>query len=188
LYCCLERNLVFDVHQLFLDFCHNFFTKSEKQGLNLDNLDEQTNLPFIRPEMLLDETLKDLISDLLNIILKNFGEVTIGKLEKDFVSLVNHRFMQPNVLRFFLQKYPQVFEFDTDGAFDVEEGEINDDIEIVRAKTVVELCQAHSADPKSCNGDCNSLHVCRFYILSSLFFRFGDFIFIFLILYCHLYT
>jgi anaerobic ribonucleoside-triphosphate reductase len=26
-------------------------TKSEKQGLNLDNLDEQTNLPFIRPEM-----------------------------------------------------------------------------------------------------------------------------------------
>jgi hypothetical protein len=25
LYCCLERNLVFDVHQLFLDFCHNFF-------------------------------------------------------------------------------------------------------------------------------------------------------------------
>jgi hypothetical protein len=32
------------------------------------------------------------------------------------------------------QKYPQVFEFDTDGAFDVEEGEINDDIEIVRAK------------------------------------------------------
>jgi hypothetical protein len=59
------------------------------------------------------------------------------------------------------------FEFDTDGAFDEEEGEINDDIEIVRAKTVVELCQAHSADPKSCNGDCNSLHVCRFYILSS---------------------
>ena len=142
-------------------------TKSEKQGSNLDNLDEQTNLPFIRPEMLPDETLKDLISDLLNIILKNFGEVTIGKLEKDFVSLVNHRFMHPNVLRSFLQKYPQVFEFDTDGAFDEEEGEINDDIEIVRAKTVVELCQAHSADPKSCNGDCNSLHVCKFYILSS---------------------
>jgi hypothetical protein len=142
-------------------------TKSEKQGSNLDNLDEQINLPFIRPEMLAGEALEDLISDLLNIILKNFGEVTIGKLEKDFVSLVNHRFMHPNVLRSFLQKYPQVFEFDTDGAFDEEEGEINDDIEIVRAKTVVELCQAHSADPKSCNGDCNSLHVCKFYILSS---------------------
>jgi hypothetical protein len=142
-------------------------TKSEKQGSNLDNLDEQINLPFIRPEMLAGEALEDLISDLLNIIMKNFGEVTIGKLEKDFVSLVNHRFMHPNVLRSFLQKYPQVFEFDTDGAFDEEEGEINDDIEIVRAKTVVELCQAHSADPKSCNGDCNSLHVCKFYILSS---------------------
>ena len=142
-------------------------TKSEKQGSNLDNLDEQINLPFIRPEMLAGEALEDLISDLLNIILKNFGEVTIAKLEKDFVSLVNHRFMHPNVLRSFLQKYPQIFEFDTDGAFDEEEGEINDDIEIVRAKTVVELCQAHSADPKSCNGDCNSLHVCKFYILSS---------------------
>jgi hypothetical protein len=142
-------------------------TKSEKQGSNLDNLDEQINLPFIRPEMLAGEALEDLISDLLNIILKKFGEVTIGKLEKDFVSLVNHRFMHPNVLRSFLQKYPQIFEFDTDGAFDEEEGEINDDIEIVRAKTVVELCQAHSADPKSCNGDCNSLHVCKFYILSS---------------------
>jgi hypothetical protein len=142
-------------------------TKSEKQGSNLDNLDEQINLPFIRPEMLAGEALEDLISDLLNIILKNFGEVTIAKLEKDFVSLVNHRFMHPNVLRSFLQKYPQIIEFDTDGAFDEEEGEINDDIEIVRAKTVVELCQAHSADPKSCNGDCNSLHVCKFYILSS---------------------
>ena len=142
-------------------------TKSEKQGSNLDNLDEQINLAFIRPEMLAGEALEDLISDLLNIILKNFGEVTIAKLEKDFVSLVNHRFMHPNVLRSFLQKYPQIFEFDTDGAFDEEEGEINDDIEIVRAKTVVELCQAHSADPKSCNGDCNSLHVCKFYILSS---------------------
>jgi hypothetical protein len=142
-------------------------TKSEKQGSNLDNLDEQINLPFIRPEMLAGEALEDLISDLLNIILKKFGEVTIAKLEKDFVSLVNHRFMHPNVLRSFLQKYPQIFEFDTDGAFDEEEGEINDDIEIVRAKTVVELCQAHSADSKSCNGECNSLHVCKFYILSS---------------------
>jgi hypothetical protein len=56
------------------------------------------------------EALEDLISDLLNIILKNFGEVTIAKLEKDFVSLVNHRFMHPNVLRSFLQKYPQIFE------------------------------------------------------------------------------
>jgi hypothetical protein len=50
-------------------------------------------------------------------ILKKFGEVTIAKLEKDFVSLVNHRFMHPNVLRSFLQKYPQIFEFDTDGAY-----------------------------------------------------------------------
>jgi hypothetical protein len=43
--------------------------------------------------MLAGEALEDLISDLLNIILKKFGEVTIAKLEKDFVSLVNHRFM-----------------------------------------------------------------------------------------------
>jgi len=148
----------------------NEVSKSEKQGSNLNNLDEQTNLPFtkcITSEMLAGEALGNIISDLLNIILKNIGEVTIAKLEKDFVSLVNHRFMDPNVLRSFLQKYPQIFEFDTNGAFDKEEGEINDDIEIVRAKTVVELCQAHSADPKSCNGDCNSLHVCKFYILSS---------------------
>lgn len=142
-------------------------SKSEKQGSNLDNLDEETNLPFIRPEMLAGEALEDLVSDLLNLILTNYGEVTIAKLENKFVSLVNHRFMDPNVLRCFLKRYPQIFEFDTNGASDEEEGEINDDIEIVRAKTVVELCQAHSADPKSCNGDCNSLHVCKFYILSS---------------------
>ena len=66
-------------------------TKSEKQGSNLNNLDEQTNLPFtkcITSEMLAGEALGNIISDLLNIILKNIGEVTIAKLEKDFVSLV----------------------------------------------------------------------------------------------------
>ncbi|XP_052105588.1 uncharacterized protein LOC127738394 [Mytilus californianus] len=141
--------------------------REEESVVNQDSEEELNNLPVIKPELLGKEAIEDLISDLLNLLLKNGGEFTVIGLEKEFVSTVKHRFKDDKVLKPFLQKYPKVFEFDTEKANKEEDGLSTEGIELVRAKSDVKLCQAHSNHPKSCQGDCDALHICKFYVLSS---------------------
>ncbi|XP_063428378.1 uncharacterized protein LOC134711610 [Mytilus trossulus] len=142
-------------------------SKEEESVIDPDFAEELKNLPVIKPELLGKEAVEDLISDLLNLLLKNGGEYTVAGLEKEFVSTVKHRFKDDKVLKPFLQKYPKVFEFDTEIANNEEGGLSTEGTELVRAKSDVKLCQAHSNHPKSCQGDCDALHICKFYVLSS---------------------
>lgn len=122
----------------------------------------------VSSETIEEYSIEDKVSILLNIILENGGEIEIEELQKDcfetFGQIIDE---DKGDLKTFLEDYPKVFEFDTETVEEAEEGESPEETGRVRAKTEATLCQAHSNDPKSCNGGCNALHICKFYILSS---------------------
>lgn len=102
----------------------------------------------------------DLASAILNFILYKGGIVKYSDLS-DFGS--SHRnFSRPDDFYYFIEEYGSLFEFRYSSKRAV--GETTEEI---KASTKVKLCPDFSNDPKSCNGDCNSFHLCKFHVLSS---------------------
>lgn len=111
----------------------------------------------------------DLAAMVFTVLLDNGGKLKRKELENKLgAEPLTMDFEPKESFLKFLNVYKDIFEIQESPNEEKEEGEISDPEVVTRSN--IQICIKHASSSQSCRGDCDSLHVCKFYFIGECSF------------------
>lgn len=138
---------------------YKYFAQTKKK--NNKNQYEQSNqksihlepVNLVNPETKTEQERFDLAFRLARIISGTEDGIPLYELQTKLLQQNNIAFTDVNALRNFLNNFSENFELSLDG-------------NKVKCNQNVSICPTHTYNPGSCQNNCESLHVCKFFLIS----------------------